>query len=138
MCLMSSEAKVCVPCSGLDESALLTQDQVKAEIATMPLWGLQEKDGIPCISRHYVAKSFQAALDSINAFGAIAERESHHPDFHLTKYREVEISIWTHKLGGLTKNDVELAKVLDKEVEVVYSPKWLREHPEAASTDGSS
>jgi hypothetical protein len=56
----------------------------------------------------------------------------------LTKYREVEISIWTHKLGGLTKNDVELAKVLDKEVEVVYSPKWLREHPEAASTDGSS
>jgi hypothetical protein len=30
------------------------------------------------------------------------------------------------------------AKVLDKEVEVVYSPKWLKEQPEAAGKDRSS
>lgn len=127
---MSSDAKVCVPCSGLDDSALLPLNQVKSELESMPLWTLQEKEGIPCISRHYVAKSFQAALDSINAIGKIAEREGHHPDLHLYKYREVEVVLWTHKLGGLTKNDMELGKVLDSEVEIAYSPKWLKEHPE--------
>lgn len=128
---MSSDAKVCVPCSGLDESALLSLDQVKTELGSMPLWILQINDDIPCITRSYVAKNFQAALDSINAIGVIAEREGHHPDLHITKYREVEIVLWTHKLGGVTKNDIDLARVFDDEVGIVYSPKWLKEHPEA-------
>jgi len=129
---MSSDAKICAPCSGLDESSLLTLEEVKKELESLPLWCLEERGGIPCLLRHYVCKNFQAALDSINAVGAIAERESHHPDLHLDKYREVEIVLWTHKLGGITTNDLKLAKVLDDEVEVSYSPKWLKEHPEAA------
>lgn len=63
--------------------------------------------------------------------GAIAERESHHPDFHLTNYRNVDVQLYTHKLGGVTENDVQLAEILDKEVTIVYSPKWLEAHPEA-------
>jgi 4a-hydroxytetrahydrobiopterin dehydratase len=97
----------------------------------MPLWNLEERDGIPCLSRRYVAKDFQCALDSIKAFGEIAERESHHPDLHITKYREVEVVLWTHKLGGITRNDIDLAKLFDAEVSVNYSPKWLKQHPEA-------
>ena len=84
------------------------------------------------ISRKFTAKNFQCALDAINAMGDIAEREGHHPDFHLTSYREVEIVLYTRKLGGVTQNDLSLAKMLDCETEVVYSPKWLKEHPEAA------
>jgi 4a-hydroxytetrahydrobiopterin dehydratase len=136
--MMSSEAKVCVPCSGLDDSALLSLDQVQTELKNMPLWKLEEKDGVPCITRHYVTKNFQAALDSINAIGCISERERHHPDLHLVRYREVEIVLWTHKLGGLTKNDMNLAKVFDTEVEIMYSPKWLKEHPEAQTIKGGS
>lgn len=63
--------------------------------------------------------------------GAIAEREGHHPDFHLTSYRDVEIVLFTHKVQGITANDLQLARMLDEEVNVVYSPKWLRENPEA-------
>ena len=66
--------------------------------------------------------------------GAIAERESHHPDFHLTNYRDVEITLWTHKLGGITENDLKLAEMLDNEVKIEYSPKWLKAHPEASTT----
>eukprot|EP00545_Synedropsis_sp_CCMP1620_P014706 CAMPEP_0119010106 /NCGR_PEP_ID=MMETSP1176-20130426/4791_1 /TAXON_ID=265551 /ORGANISM="Synedropsis recta cf, Strain CCMP1620" /LENGTH=131 /DNA_ID=CAMNT_0006962717 /DNA_START=172 /DNA_END=567 /DNA_ORIENTATION=- len=129
---MESNAKVCVPCSGLDESALLSIDQVKDELKGMPFWTLQEKkDSVPCITRHYVAKNFQAALDSINAIGKIAEREGHHPDLHISKYREVDVVLWTHKLGGITKNDIELGKTFDSEVEIAYSPKWLKEQSEA-------
>ena len=85
------------------------------------------------ISRSFVAKNFQFALDAINDVGKIAEREGHHPDFHLTSYRSVEIVLYTHSVGGVTINDLTLAKKIEEEVTFTYSPKWLRENPTAAS-----
>ena len=125
-----SEPGKCVPCESLDTSALLSRDEVERQVAmSLPLWTIkQHSEGtIPCLSRKSVAKDFQSALDSINGMGAIAEREGHHPDFHLTSYRNVEVVLYTHSIGGITQNDVSLAQMLDKEVKVVYSPKWLKE-----------
>jgi pterin-4a-carbinolamine dehydratase len=157
--LDAATSSVCIPCSELNESALLSLDQVKAELKNMPLWSLhrnqqvaeQDGDGAAtttpttptsrshCIRRHLVTKNFQAALDAINAIGVIAERENHHPDLHLIQYREVEIVIWTHKLGGITQNDIELANRIDAEVTTIqYSPKWLLAHPEVCSMRASS
>ena len=58
----------------------------------------------------------------------------HHPDLHITGYRNVEVVLWTHAVGGLTENDLIMAELIDQGVKVAYSPKWLREHPEAAAT----
>ena len=136
--IMASCPPKCEPCSGLDDSALLSVDVVNERLVSLPLWQLKT-DPAPSLSRHYVCKNFQCALDSINQMGVIAEREFHHPNFHLVNYREVEIHLWTHKLNGVTENDLILAEMLDKEVDVVYSPKWLKEHPEAeASTTSTS
>ena len=133
----SEPPKVCAPCASLNEEALLSIELIQGQLADMPLWSLEETDGGYCISRRFTAQNFQAALEALNSFGAIAEREGHHPDLHLTNYREVTISLWTHKLGGLTQNDLTLAKVFDTEVEVVYSPKWLRENPGAKTTQNT-
>jgi 4a-hydroxytetrahydrobiopterin dehydratase len=127
----TATANMCAPCASLDKDALLSIGQVQAQVSDMPLWSLEEKDGVPCISRRFTVKHFQAGLDALNAIGAIAERQGHHPDLHLTNYREVTITLWTHKLGGLTQNDLTLAQIFDVEVDVVYSPKWLKEHPQA-------
>ena len=118
----------------MDESHLLKVDEELPKIIHERLLGLWvlAPDG-KSISRAFVARNFQAALDAINAMGAIAEEESHHPDFHLTSYRQLEIVVSTHKLGGLTENDLVLAELLNK-VPIDYSPKWLREHPEAKVT----
>jgi 4a-hydroxytetrahydrobiopterin dehydratase len=86
------------------------------------------------LSRSFTTKDFQAALDCINRIGAVAEEMGHHPDIHLTNYRNVEIVLHTHKLKGVTENDIALATALDEKVKIDYSPKWLREHSEAAST----
>ena len=127
----------CVPCEGLDDSARLSLDQVQERLTkSFPLWTVQEKEGgdvkVPYLSRKYVARNFQAALDSINKMGEIAEQQGHHPDFHLTSYRSCQIDLYTHSLGGITENDLALAALLDA-VEINYSPKWLKEHPEAAA-----
>jgi 4a-hydroxytetrahydrobiopterin dehydratase len=114
-------------------SALLNRSQVERQIQdSLPLWTLEENSQTLFLSRKFVAKNFASALDSINQMGAIAEREGHHPDLHLTSYRGVEVNVWTHKLNGITQNDIQLAEMLDKEVIVVYSPQWLKQHPEAA------
>lgn len=129
----------CVPCSSMDTSHLLNNEDVDRRLQERSsIWTrqIQKIDGkeIPFLTRTFIAKNFQCGLDYINACGIIAEREGHHPNFHLTNYRQVQIDIYTHKLNGITENDVALAIMFDTEVKVDYSPKWLQEHPEAKST----
>ena len=73
-------------------------------------------------------------MDFLNKVAALAEYEGHHPDLHLTSWREVEIIIYTHEAGGLTSNDFILAKLIDRDAKVLYSPKWLKENPSAGDT----
>ena len=144
----------CVPCESLDKSTLLDETAIQKEISSsIPLWSLlkyskrgsgSDDDGgngdkdtnekSNKISRKFTTKNFQSAIDFINQAGRIAEREGHHPDLHLTSYREVEVILFTHSVGGVTGNDILLAKMIDKEVKVCYSPKWLKMHPEAQQT----
>jgi pterin-4a-carbinolamine dehydratase len=129
----STNNKSCIPCNTLDQAHLLEMQEVTNRVAAvLPLWTAEttkSDQGVQChLSRKFTSKNFQAALDAINAIGAIAEAESHHPDLHLTNYREVEVELWTHKLNGVTENDILLAQKLDT-VPVDYSPKWLNEHP---------
>ena len=49
-----------------------------------------------------------------NAIGKIAEAEGHHPDLHLTGYRNVAVELSTHAVSGLTENDFILAAKIDK------------------------
>lgn len=104
----------------------------------MKLWMIKfSGDGegrVEKISRKFTCKNFQSALDAINDIGAIAEREGHHPDLHITSYRNVEIELYTHSVGGLTINDIALAKMIDREVKINYSPKYLRENNIAKET----
>ena len=59
--------------------------------------------------------------------------QQHHPDLHLTGYRNVEVVLFTHSIGGVTENDLIMAEEIDK-IPVAYSPKWLKEHPAAEGT----
>ena len=55
---------------------------------------------------------FKGALEFTNEVGAEAEAQDHHPDIRLT-YGEAEVTIWTHKIDGLTENDFILAARID-------------------------
>jgi len=105
--------------------------ELAAKVSGMPLWVLVEEGGVPKLSRNFQAKSFQAALNFIAAAGAVAEERGHHPDLHLTGYRNVQVIIYTHSLSGLTQNDFDLAQAIDG-IKVDYFKKWLQENPHAA------
>ena len=65
------------------------------------------------IEREFSFPDFKEALTFLNQVGAIAEAQGHHPDLNLA-WGKVKISIWTHKIDGLTERDFILAAKIDK------------------------
>ena len=55
-------------------------------------------------------RDFMHAVDYINAIAIIAEKFNHHPDIHLTNYRQLTIELYTFATAGLTTLDYEVAK----------------------------
>jgi 4a-hydroxytetrahydrobiopterin dehydratase len=52
-------------------------------------------------------------LDFTNRVGELAEQQGHHPDIHLA-WGKVRLTIWTHKIDGLTESDFVFAARADR------------------------
>lgn len=75
-------------------------------------------NGWQVIEEHHLEKTFPfpdfaQALAFTNRVGAVAEEEGHHPDIYLA-WGKVRVTIWTHKIDGLTRSDFILAAKIDK------------------------
>ena len=99
----------CVACEG--GVPPLTAVEVAELKPQVPEWTVAH-DNLS-ISRHYTLKNFQAVIDLINQVAVLAEQEGHHPDLHLTNYKELTIELSTHAIGGLSQNDFILAAKID-------------------------
>jgi len=101
--------KHCVPCRGgvppLQGEALLA---LARELGGD--WRVVEGHHL---EKTYPFEDFRQALDFTNRVGEIAEREGHHPDVHLA-WGKVTLTIWTHKIDGLTESDFILAAHADQ------------------------
>jgi 4a-hydroxytetrahydrobiopterin dehydratase len=90
----------------------LSADEVRDNLRAVPQWRLSD-DG-KRIRRDWRVKDFATALDFFARVGQVAETEDHHPDLHLTGYRNVTLELSTHAVGGLTENDFILAAKIDQ------------------------
>ena len=97
----------CVPCRG----------------GVPPLGGaeidklLKELDRWEVIEEHHLLKSytfkdFREALAFVNRVGQLSEEQGHHPDICFG-WGRCEVTIWTHKIDGLTESDFILAAKID-------------------------
>ena len=105
----------------------LTPDEIQTRLKAVPTWTI-DPQGV-AISRKFTAKNWKSAVDFVNQLSIVAEEEGHHPDVHLTNWRDVEVVASTHAIYGLSLHDFVLAAKLDT-IDVTYSPKWLRENAE--------
>jgi 4a-hydroxytetrahydrobiopterin dehydratase len=100
--------QTCVPCKGgvpaLKGAAL---DELRIQV---PGWDVVNEHHLYRLFRF---PDFKTALDFVNRAGAIAEREQHHPDL-LLAWGKVGITIFTHKIDGLTESDFVLAAKIDQ------------------------
>ena len=107
----------------------MTPEQIATHARAVPSWRVSEDS--TTLARSFTAKNWACAFAFLNQLSRVAEAEGHHPDVHLTNYRDVRIVLTTHAIGGLSMHDFVLAAKLDA-LDVAYSPKWLRENAQAA------
>jgi 4a-hydroxytetrahydrobiopterin dehydratase len=79
----------------------------------IPAWGIVEHEDIQRLERVYTFNDFASALSFTNKIGALAEAEGHHPAL-LTEWGKVTVAWWTHKIGGLHRNDFIMAAKTDE------------------------
>lgn len=64
--------------------------------------------------KNYILPNFMEGINFINTIAEEAEKMDHHPDLRLYKYKNVRITLTTHSERRITKNDIKLAKTIDK------------------------
>lgn len=101
-------AKKCEPCEGGVKP--LSLKQAKELSSKLDGWKLL---GSKALRRELVMLDFPAAIEFIHDVAQTAESEGHHPDLHLTDYRNLAIELSTHAIGGLSMNDFILAAKID-------------------------
>jgi len=100
------KSKHCVPCDG--GVPKLQGPIVQMLLKEIPEWELQADK----LHRKFRFKGFVQAIAFVNAMAKIAEEENHHPNF-CVNYREVDVTVWTHAIDGLSENDFILAAKFD-------------------------
>jgi 4a-hydroxytetrahydrobiopterin dehydratase len=101
-------SKTCVPCRGGHPP--LKGTELHELSHQLPNWKVIDEHHI---TRAFTFPDFQKALDFVNRVGALAEQQGHHPDILLT-WGKAEITMWTHKVNGLTESDFIMAAKIDQ------------------------
>lgn len=77
---------------------------------------LKELDGWQIVNeklhKEFVFESFSKAMGFMLTASMQIEKLNHHPEW-LNVYNKITIDLTTHDAGGITQNDVNLAKILD-------------------------
>jgi len=105
------DEKNCVPCRG--GVPPLKGDELVAIHRQLPQSAEWKVVNEHHLARSYTFPDFRTALAFVNKVGALAEEQGHHPDI-LLAWGKVEITIWTHKVDGLTESDFILAAKIDR------------------------
>ncbi|HVP16687.1 MAG TPA: 4a-hydroxytetrahydrobiopterin dehydratase [candidate division Zixibacteria bacterium] len=66
------------------------------------------------IEKNFKLSNFRQAIDFINKVADIAEAENHHPDILLWGWNNVKLTLSTHAVKGLSKNDFVLASKINQ------------------------
>jgi 4a-hydroxytetrahydrobiopterin dehydratase len=100
--------KTCVPCRG--DVPPLKGEKLEELSRQVPDWEVVDEHHL---GRKFRFKNFREALDFVNRVGELAEEQAHHPDIELG-WGRVGITIFTHKIDGLTESDFILAAKVDR------------------------
>lgn len=96
-----------IPCEKTPNA--LSEAEIEKYLEELNDWQLEENK----IKKVFKLPDFKLALQFVNKVGAIAEEGSHHPDISIS-YNKVEVTLWTHRINGLSVNDFIVAAKIDE------------------------
>ena len=90
------------------ELAKLSDDQIKEELKELQGWQLVNGK----LHKEFQFKDFNQAFGFMTRAALHAEKMDHHPEW-FNVYNKLKVDLMTHDAGGITENDVKLAKILN-------------------------
>jgi 4a-hydroxytetrahydrobiopterin dehydratase len=100
-------SKTCVPCRG--DVPAIKGKHLERLLQLIPNWKVVNEHHI---TRIFTFPDFHKALDFVNEVGELAEQQGHHPDI-LLAWGKAEVTLWTHKIDGLSESDFIMAAKID-------------------------
>ena len=88
--------------------ATLSDEEIRAALAHLPGWELGDGE----ITREYRLDSFAGAISFVVRLSYAAEAANHHPDLDI-RYSKVSVTLSTHSEGGVTVQDLDLARIIE-------------------------
>ena len=86
----------------------LSQEQIKNEIKNMPGWTVVEGK----LHKEFHFEDFNQAFGFMTRAAMHIEKMNHHPEW-FNVYNKLIVDLTTHDAGGITENDIKLAKTLN-------------------------
>ena len=99
--------KRCVPCEG--GVPALQGAELADYLGQIEGWTSEDDRRI---HKSFGFGDFAELMVFVNRMAEVAETEGHHPDFSV-HYSELDVTLWTHAVGGLSENDFILAAKID-------------------------
>jgi 4a-hydroxytetrahydrobiopterin dehydratase len=85
----------------------------KARAAALKaLKGWKEAKGGEAIAKNFKFKDFNEAFGFMTRVALLADKMDHHPEW-FNVYNRVEVMLSTHDAGGVTQNDIAMAKAMN-------------------------
>ena len=91
----------------------VTGEEKQELLSAIPDWEDVMVDGEEQLRRVFTFKNFVEAQTFTNKVADLAEAENHHPAI-LLEWGKATVRWWTHKIGGLHKNDFIMAARTDE------------------------
>jgi 4a-hydroxytetrahydrobiopterin dehydratase len=102
-------AKSCIPCRG--GVPPLSPEAAERLLPEAEGWRLGQD--ATRLERRFEFRDFVEAMRFVNRVADLAEQQGHHPDFAI-HWNKVDLTLWTHKIGGLHENDFILAAKVNR------------------------
>lgn len=86
----------------------LSDEQIKNELKSLNGWTIQNGR----LHKEFTFSDFVEAFSFMTKIALHAEKMNHHPEW-FNVYNRITIDLMTHDAGGITTNDVELARFIE-------------------------
>lgn len=86
----------------------LTDEEIKKELANLPGWSVLNGK----LHKDFVFENFIEAFGFMARAALYIEKMNHHPEW-FNVYNKLKVDLTTHDAGGITQNDINLARTLN-------------------------
>ena len=87
---------------------MLSSEQISEELKNLPGWSIKGQK----LHKDFEFETFNQAFGFMTRAAMEIEKLNHHPEW-FNVYNKLSVDLMTHDAGGITRNDIQLAKILN-------------------------